>query len=183
MDPPKYSNKQRKLLVNQINSLSCTEHEEIYKIIKRHDLGFSRNKNGIFFNISGFPDEVVDEISKLVSFCMSQQHELDEYDLKINECKMNNNVQRMDIKKHFEANAEHQRRQIEHIHEKLDEASMEKLSNFIEKIKQDREKIGKKKTHTSFLNCKKRFLKVSGERKIEKDLEDELQKEPFIINT
>ncbi len=181
MDEPKFNNKQRKHLVNQINGLSYTEHEEIYKIIKKHGLSYSQNKNGIFFNISSFPNEVVDEIYKLVSFCMSQQHELDEYDLKINECKMSNNVQRMDIKKHFEANAEHQRRQIEHIHEKLDEASMEKLTNFVEKMKQDREKIGKKKTHTSFLNCKKRFLKVSGERKIEKDLEDELNQEPFLF--
>lgn len=178
-----YTNKQRKHLVNQINALSFTEHEEIYKIIQKHGLTYSQNKNGIFFNISTFPDEVVDEIHKLVSFCMSQQHDLDEYDQKINECKMNNNVQRMDIKKHFEHNAQHQKQQIEHIHEKLDEASMEKLTNFIEKIKQDRDKIGKKKTNTSFLNFKKRFLKKSGERKIEKDLENELKAESFLINT
>lgn len=173
----KYSNKYRKNLFNRISNLSPTEHEEIFKVIKRHDLGYSQNKNGIFFNMSLIPDEVIEEIDKLVDFCISQKDELDEYDIRMNECKMNNNVQRMDIKKHFETTEKNKQDTVVSMQEKLSEASMEKLSSFVEKIKQDRDKIGKKKTNTAFLYAKKKFLKKSGERKIEKDLTEDLEPE------
>lgn len=171
---PKYNNKHRKNLFNRISTLSSTEHDEIFKIIKRNDLAYSQNKNGIFFNMSLIPDDVIEEIDKLVDFCISQKDELDEYDIRMNECKMNNSVQRMDIKKHFEATEKQKHEKVSCIQEKLSEASMEKLSTFVEKIKQDRDKIGKKKTNTTFLYAKKRFLKKGGERKIEKDLVEEL---------
>lgn len=176
-----YSNKQRKALVNQISLLSSTEHEEILKILHKHDLNYSQNKNGIFFNISSFPDAVVDEMYKLVQFCLSQQQQLEEYDIKMNECKLTNNVQRVDIKKHFELSAQMQKEETEQIYHKLDEVSAEKFSCFVEKLKQDRDRIGKKKTNTNFLNAKKRFIKKAGERKVEKDLEEDLASESYII--
>lgn len=179
-----YSNKYRKQLFNRISNLSSTEHEEIFKIIKRHDLTYSQNKNGIFFNLSAFPNHVIDEIDKMVDFCMSQKDELDEYDIKMNECKMNNSVQRMDIKQHFEETEKQKAFQVVSVQEKLSEASMEKLSNFVDKLQQDRDKIGKKKTNMSFLNAKKKFMKKSGERKIEKDLQEELEPDtPVPIST
>ena len=179
MEPPPqlYSNKFRKQLLGRINSLSATEHEEIFNLIKRHDLTYTQNKNGIFFNLSTLPDSVVEEITKLVDFCASQKKELDEYDIRMNECKINSSVQRMDIKKHFEENEKQKLSQVESIQQKLTATSAEKLTTFVEKIKQDRDKIGKKKTNMSFLNAKKKFLKRSGERKIEKELVDELAPE------
>ena len=176
-----YNNKQRKALVNQIAMLSSPEHEEILKIIRSHDISYSQNKNGIFFNISVLPDSIVDEINSIVRFCLSQQQELEEYDIKINECKLNTNVQRVDIKKHFETTAKQQKEETCKLHEKLDTVSAEKLNVFMEKIKHDRDKIGKKKTNTNFLNATKRFIKKAGERKVEKDLEDDLVPDKVIL--
>jgi len=172
-----YSNKYRKQLLNRINNLSTTEHEEIFKIIKRNDLTYSQNKNGIFFNLSALPNNVIEELNKMVEFCISQKDELDEYDIKMNQCRLNNSVQRMDIKQHFEETERHKQCEAASVQEKLSEASMEKLTHFVEKIQQDRDKIGKKKTNTTFLNAKKKFLKRAGERKIEKDLVEDLELE------
>lgn len=172
------SNKDRKLLANQISKLTTTEHEEIFKVLQRHNLHYSQNKNGIFFNISSLDDDIVDEISGIVSYCMSQQDQLDQYDILMSECKMNTNVQKMDIKKHFETSANKQREEIKSLHEKLSETSHEKLKVFVEKIKQDREKIGKKKTITTFMNAKKRFIKKSSDRKQETD---ELFKDTYLV--
>lgn len=177
-----FTNKQRKALVNQISLLSSTEHEEILKILIKHDISYSQNKNGIFFNISTIDDSIVDEIHLLVQFCLNQQQELEQYDIKINECKMTTNVQRVDIKKHFETTAKLQKDETIRLHEKMDNVSIEKLNIFMEKMKQDREKLGKKKTNTNFLNATKRFIKKSGERKVEKDLEEELITDPVLVN-
>ncbi len=172
-----YSNKYRKQLLGRINNLSSTEHEEIFNLIRRHNLGYTQNKNGIFFNLSTLPDGVIEEIGKLVDYCASQKKELDAYDIRINECKINSSVQRIDIKKHFEETEKQKLSQVETIQQKLSAESSEKLNTFVEKIKQDRDNIGKKKTNMTFLNAKKRFLKKSGERKIEKELVEELTPE------
>lgn len=176
-----YSNKERKNLVGKISELSSTEHEEIYKILQRYNIVYSRNKNGIFFNMSTLSNQIVDEISKLVTFCLSQQSALDEYDIKINECKMSNNVQRMDLKLHLETTAMQKKEHVQSVHDKLDEISMGKLSNFVERMKQDRDKIGKKKVNTSYINAKKRFTKKCGERKVEKDLDEDLTPETYLL--
>jgi hypothetical protein len=169
-----YTNKQRKSLVDKICALSATEHREIFKILSEHNISYSQNKNGIFFNISTIPDDVVDEINGLVRFCINQQQELEQYDMKINECKLTTNIQRVDIKKHFEVTAKQQEDESNRIYEKLDVISSEKLNVFVEKMRHDRDKIGKKRTNTNFINATKRFIKRSGERKVEKDLEEEL---------
>ena len=88
-----YSNKYKKLLFEKINSLSSTEHEEVFKIIKSNNINYSKNKNGVFFNISNIHDDIVKHIDEFVLFCVSNKKELDEYDKKLNECKLNNNFQ------------------------------------------------------------------------------------------
>ena len=169
--------------MQKIQKLSSTEHEEVFKIIREHDVSFSQNKNGVFFNLTTIPDDIIERIDKMVDFCLSQKDELDNYDYHLKKCKMNNNVQRVDIKQHFEITATKIKKEEDNVIEKLDEQSMEKLATFVGKVRQDREKIGKKKTNMSFLNAKKRYLKKSGERKIEKDLEEDLTVESYLITT
>ena len=62
------------------------------KIVKKSNVTYSQNKNGIFFNLSNLPDDFVKEIDDLVNYCMSNKKDLDEYDKIINECKMSNNI-------------------------------------------------------------------------------------------
>ena len=91
------TNKQKKNLFEKINSLSKTEHEEIYKIIQTHNntveskILFSKNKNGIFFNLSEIDDKLYEQLEHFVNFCIANKKNLDDYDKKINECKLSNN--------------------------------------------------------------------------------------------
>lgn len=86
-----YSNRYRRHLVDRINALSETEHEEIFKIMRYNNVDFTQNNNGVFFNISTVPESVIEQISNFVTFCSENKKKLDEYDKRINECKINNN--------------------------------------------------------------------------------------------
>lgn len=92
-----YTNKQKKKLFDKITFLSKTEHEEIFKLIKKYNeqntnqIYFSKNKNGVFFNLSDINDIVCNEIENFVNYCIENKKILDDYDKKLNECKINNN--------------------------------------------------------------------------------------------
>ena len=81
-----YNNKFRKMLFEKINTMTKTEHEEIFKIIKEKnkDIPYSKNKNGIFFNLSSIDDNTIHDINNFVNYCISNKQELDDYDKKIN---------------------------------------------------------------------------------------------------
>ncbi len=91
-DDKTYTNRTRKQLLDKINELCPTEHEEIFKIIRDNssDFNYTRNTNGIFFNMSIFPDALLSKIECFVVFCLENNKELDEYDKKLKECKINN---------------------------------------------------------------------------------------------
>ena len=86
--------KQRLLrsVVDKINALSSTEHAEIYKLIKANtkDVHITHNSNGAFLNFSNLPDDVVLKVSEFTDFVYGNKMELDEYDRRINECKVKN---------------------------------------------------------------------------------------------
>lgn len=191
-----YSNKQRKVLFDRINSLSSTEHEEILKIVKKYNATFSQNKNGIFFNLSSLSDEAVKEIYNFVNYCISNKKELDEYDKIINECKMSNNLKtimpthdiaptlntslanmgKIDIESEiFPANT--------WASLKVDEATVEKFVKFVDKFNHDKDKICRKKMNVKYNNAKKRYSKKISERKIDTDQADVLGIEEYIICT
>lgn len=186
-----YSNKMRKALFDRINSLSSTEHEEILKIVKSHNIVYSQNKNGIFFNLSSLSDEAVKDIDNFVVYCISNKKELDEYDKIINECKMSNNIKSImppintslsHMAKAATSTALHNeqaKKMWENL--KLDETSMEKFVKFTDKVIQDKEKIGRKKLNVKFNNARKRFSKKITDRKIDCEQNDILQPENFLI--
>lgn len=189
-----YSNKQRKVLYDRINSLSSTEHEEILKIVKAYNATYSQNKNGIFFNLSSLSDDAVKEIDNFVNYCISNKKELDEYDKIINECKMSNNLKtimpthsvaptlntslanmgKVDIvSTDFPVNT--------WASLKVDDTTVEKFVKFVDKVNQDKDKIGRKKMNVKYNNAKKRYSKKISERKIDTEQADILNIENYII--
>jgi hypothetical protein len=60
---------ERKKLLDEIPTLSKSELEAIYKILKGSNAEFSENSNGVFFDICKLPAEVFSEIKKLMEFC------------------------------------------------------------------------------------------------------------------
>lgn len=187
-----YTNKHKKRLFEKITSLSKTEHEEIYKIIKTHNektdednqISLSRNKNGIFFNLTEIPDDLFESIDSFVTYCINNTKDLDDYDKKINECKYNNTI--------FHINLNTMPRdELPSVREKSEEDwntivkdtnAQQKVVTFIEKLMSDRDKVGKKKINVKFNNAKKRYAKrVTNDKKIESEGFKDLDVEPYMI--
>jgi hypothetical protein len=78
----------RKLLSHRISELGETEHQGIFNILSRNDISHTRNRNGVFVNLSTIPDDVLAQISAFVMFCMDNKVDLDEYEKRMNECKI-----------------------------------------------------------------------------------------------
>jgi hypothetical protein len=177
-----YNNKFRKVLFEKINNMTRTEHEEIFKIIMDKDktISYSKNKNGIFFNLSSLSDCTIQDINTFVNYCISNKQELDDYDKKINECKINN--------KHVISLDDTPRQKKTDLIDDwntlagTEPRSIQKITTFIEKIINDHEKIGKKKLNQKYSNAKKKFSKrVCLERKFETEDSSELFIDNYII--
>jgi hypothetical protein len=183
-----YTNKTRKLIFDRINSLSSTEHEEILKIIRQHDVSYSQNKNGIFFNLSNLSNDVVKNIDEFVTYCISNKKDLDEYDKILNECKINNSINTMPaIKTSLSQMGKMYQVQEANVEKRtwantqVDEMSMERLIKFVNRMNQDKEKIGKKKLNLKYNNAKKKYSKKCSDKKIDTDINDILQTDPYIF--
>lgn len=177
-----YNHKYKRALFDKINSLSFTEHEEILKIISKHDIPFSKNKNGVFFNLSTLTDPILKEIDEFVVYCVSNKKELDEYDKKLNECKLNNNFYTMLPQRHNLSDMGKKKEEAPTWnHVPIDDVQMEKFVKFVDRFHQDRDKVGKKKAHLKYNAAKKRYAKrVVVERKFENDGGD-LLPEAYIL--
>lgn len=182
---PKYSSIQKKQLFEKINSLTSTEHDEIYRMIVDHSVNVSRNKNGVFFNLSSLDDGIIEKIDKFVSYCVNNKQHLDEYDKKLNECKLNNKYAKvvdMNIKlENMVAEKEVVRDDWSKV--ELDTKSITKITNMIQKFNEDREKIHVKKVNSKFINAKKRFNKKpsSSDKKFDFEQVAELELDTYII--
>ena len=185
-----YTNKFRKMMFDKINRLSSTEHEEILKIIKVHGVDFTQNKNGIFFNISALDDEVIEDIDKFVTYSLNNSKELDEYDKKLNECKISQSIDNLvpsrlnDISYYNDVNSikikDESKSEWSYLHS-IDEKKMANITNFVEKMNQDRDKIFKKKVNVKFYNAQKKFSKRNVSEKKCGDVCEVFLKEAYTI--
>ncbi len=82
-----YSIRDRQILSQRISELGPTEHNEIFSIINQHAIEYTRNKNGVFVNMTTMTNEVIHTINQFVCFCHDNKLNLDEYDKRLNECK------------------------------------------------------------------------------------------------
>lgn len=84
-----YTVRMQKQLIDKINELSPTEHEEIFKIIRDNsDCNYTQNLNGVFFNMANLSDVLISKIDSFVLFCIENNKELEQYDKKLKECKI-----------------------------------------------------------------------------------------------
>lgn len=95
----KYTPRDLALLCERIDKLGTTEHGEIINILKRRDVNVTSNRNGVFVNISKVDDDILDEIHNFVVYCINNKTELDEYEKRINECKIKQEYTRIIRKK------------------------------------------------------------------------------------
>ena len=74
--PPKASAKEtsrRKKLSEKIEQLGSIEHGEIFRKLKTRNLGFTQNSNGIFFDITDVPNDVINDLVSFVDHCIENQ--------------------------------------------------------------------------------------------------------------
>lgn len=191
----KMNNRHKKQLLEKINRLSPTEHEEIFKMMKQKQIPFTQNKNGIFFNLSIVTNEMLHQIESFVDFCIKNKQALDEYDKKINECKISNNYDGI-LQKEFEQSNSQSSNKLDVFlsaesntnsnddWQKVitDIKSSEKLTAFVDMLESNIDKIHKKKTNTKFVNAKKKYArKVAVDKKFDMDYTNNLELEQYLI--
>lgn len=92
-------------IISRVNKLDNKEKVHILNILKTHNVDFTKNRNGYFFNLSSVNDEIVLKISKCLDLIESnrdlirkidkRRDELLEYYKKIIQEKISNKVKKM----------------------------------------------------------------------------------------
>lgn len=177
----------KKRLRDKINTLSSTEHSEILKIINNssnfNDQSYTKNTNGIFFDLKNLDASIIEDIEKFVTFCIENQEVLDEYDKKYNECKTQNTFEKV----YQQQPIQHNLVNIDDDNHNLEKAIKEmkvtkKTEQFVNIIQAHTEKLFKKNTSTKFTNAKKKYAKrVLQDKKIESEQQSNLFKENYLI--
>lgn len=78
----------RKLILDKVRLLGTTEHKEIFALLQAHNIAFSSNSNGVFINLSTVPDDVLATVKAFVDYCAMNKTGLDEYEKRLQECKI-----------------------------------------------------------------------------------------------
>lgn len=170
----KYSNRQRRKLVDTISTLSVTEHNEIFKLLESHHVKFTKNRNGVFLNFSAVPDNLIDTIYRFVEFCLENMTKLEAYDKRIIECKLHNNYdvfaghsQDMDSAASSEELGKVlSKKKADKFNEVAGFTSLiqsvrsdQRVQSLLSQLQKQTETVHRKKHCTKFMAAKKRFAK------------------------
>lgn len=69
-----------KKVVNAIRDLGQNEIEELFKLIHKEQCHYTKTIHGIFFNLSWVSEETMQKIEQFISFCHTNNRELDRYE-------------------------------------------------------------------------------------------------------
>lgn len=64
------------VLKEQIENLDAFHHNKILKILIKHDIKYSENRNGIFVNMNSFNESTMEEIDKTLLYITKQEKNL-----------------------------------------------------------------------------------------------------------
>ena len=169
--------REKKILMEKISKLGSMEHQEIYKILQTGGVSYSENNNGIFFNLTTMPCNLLEEIETFVNYCYENKPDLDEYDKKLNECKYLNNIDNIvkPIGLHSVINEPLRNKdRLNDLFDVVDKTNI--VKEFIEKLNTNIEKSTHKRTGTKYAMAKKKYMKRAT---TEFDLDDDLDIEEY----
>jgi hypothetical protein len=63
----------KKQFLEDLKQLSKTEHEEIFRIIKRNQVEYTENSNGVFFDLQLVTFDVFVQLQKFMELCVTQR--------------------------------------------------------------------------------------------------------------
>lgn len=69
-------------MVDAIARLSASHHSQVFNILNRHNVPYTQNINGLFFNFSPsvVPKEAMEEVETFLKFCKDNEAKLDAID-------------------------------------------------------------------------------------------------------
>lgn len=67
-------------IVHNIDTLSQTEMEELFRMIHRNNYNYTKNNHGVFINLSWIPEEMVSLMENYIEFCHRSKVELQKYE-------------------------------------------------------------------------------------------------------
>lgn len=76
LDIPTYE--ERRNLFEAIKSMTQTEYEEIFRILKNNKETYTENSNGIFFDVSSISDETYKDMNQYILFCRKNKENYEE---------------------------------------------------------------------------------------------------------
>ena len=83
----------KKQLIKRINDIKTKKcYIKIFKLIHNDNLKYTKNDNGIFFNITNLSDEILTNIDIILNFYESKKSDIDEQFIKNNTKNINNNL-------------------------------------------------------------------------------------------
>ena len=59
----------RNKIIENIKNLNLFEHQEIFKIIRKDNIKYSENSNGVFVNMNKLSDNTIYEIDRFITYC------------------------------------------------------------------------------------------------------------------
>lgn len=63
----------KKNILENIRDLNAFEHQEVFKIIKKYNIKYSENSNGVFINMNKLGKRTINEIDKFITYCNSNK--------------------------------------------------------------------------------------------------------------
>jgi hypothetical protein len=135
---------QKKEIINKINTLTNIQQKEIFNIIKRNNINYTFNKNGVFIDITKIDNGLVDEILNYIKFIESNDISL-------------NKIETLCTKYYNNRNTVSDTYKIINFVEfqNLDTKRIEKIINIINKNKNN-----KKECHLKFTNTMKKYNRI-----------------------
>jgi hypothetical protein len=73
MNPSPTSQDAKKQCLEDLKMLGKDEYEEVFRIIKRNNVEYSENSNGIFFDLNSLSDDVFLKLVKFLDLCKAQR--------------------------------------------------------------------------------------------------------------
>ena len=70
-----------KNIQNSVNKLTNVEIIELFKIILETGENYTKNNNGVFFNLNWLNEETLKKLNNYILFCIKSQNEITKYEL------------------------------------------------------------------------------------------------------
>jgi len=82
----------RENLRKELNTLSISEYQEIFNILRNDNISYTENKNGVFINLKNVNDIILNKIYDFIEFCKDNKKNLEILDERQKEHVKNTNI-------------------------------------------------------------------------------------------